>query len=393
MDGLPISMDIPSLKKKFDDAVSPFKGKEKENIQKNGSFDRKMLIETVFALIDVCENAFDVQTQQSCNTENIAEACAERTEAVLRKFMEKTTTQTEKCAERTESVLRKFLVKTSSPTDTANAASKMRDSDVSHVLVVENKDSDSERYTSATWSDVVRSSISNKLKDVPVSNTIVNRQGQGCIFLPSEKACADAKKALDSDFKLSATEKNSNKLWPKLKVHNLPTADCTVDDLHDMIVSKNPDVNNVLSVNSHAKLSVIFIDKKHNFAVLKVTPDVREVIMKRARLFVGMSSLFVSDHYHVERCYACQQFGHKQGSESCPAKNSHEVCVFCAGSHKSSDCRNKTCQLCANCAKSSSHTQKKNAKFHSASSTNCPVYQKEVEKLKLKICLDVKNYV
>ena len=69
MDGLPISMDIPLLKKKFDDAVSPFKGKEKRNIQKNGSFDSQMLIETVFTLIDVYESAFDVHTQQSCNTE------------------------------------------------------------------------------------------------------------------------------------------------------------------------------------------------------------------------------------------------------------------------------------------------------------------------------------
>ena len=366
-------MDIPALKRKFDDAVSPFKGKDKKTVLKNGSFNRETLIETVFSLIDVCEGVFTAESKSNSllNAKDIALACAETTEAVLKKFLPQQGTFTN-----------------SAPA----VSTKSRPSDASHVLVVEEKGSDDGKFTTTTWSDVVRNSISEKLKDVQVSSTTVNRQGQGCIFLPSEKACADAKKALDSDFKLTATPKNGNKLWPKLKIHNVP-ADCTKELLQSMIVSKNPGVSHALSSNEHAKLSVIFVEKKHNFAVLKVTPDVREEIMKSASIFVGMSSLFVTDHFYIERCFACQRFGHKQESEDCPAKGSNEVCMFCAGSHKTSDCRKKTSKLCANCARSSSHAYKINAKFHISSSNLCPVYQKEVEKLKMKTCYDIKNYI
>ena len=47
--------------------------------------------------------------------------------------------QTDSYAERTENVFRKFMVKTSFQADTASAASKLRKSDVSYVLVVEDK--------------------------------------------------------------------------------------------------------------------------------------------------------------------------------------------------------------------------------------------------------------
>lgn len=365
-------MDVPSLRKKFDDAVAPFKGKDKKTILKNSSFDRQTLTETVFSLMNVCDSLFDCKNTCSADTEKLAVAVAERTGAILKKLL----------PEQSNIVDPKPI-----------AAAGIRESDTTHVLVVEDKNSEGEKFTRETWSDVVKSSISKKLKDVPVSNTTVNSQGQGCIFLPSEKACTDAQKALDEDYKLSAAPKNSSKQWPKLKVHNVPSADCTSDELCEMIVSKNPDVQKLLSDNESARLSVIFIEKKYNFAVLKVTPDVRALIMKRARVFVGMNSLLVSDHFHVERCFACQKYGHKQDSEICPAKSSGPVCALCAGSHKSSDCREKTSQLCANCASSSSHIQKKNAKFHCSSSKECPVYQRELQKLKSKTCFDEKNYM
>ena len=45
---------LRTLKVKYDDAMFPFKGKDKTVVLKNGSFDRKMLIDTVFALNTVC---------------------------------------------------------------------------------------------------------------------------------------------------------------------------------------------------------------------------------------------------------------------------------------------------------------------------------------------------
>ncbi|XP_048248809.1 uncharacterized protein LOC125378050 [Haliotis rufescens] len=66
------------------------------------------------------------------------------------------------------------------------------------------------------------------------------------------------------------------------------------------------------------------------------------------------------------RCYTCQAFGH--GSKSCRAS---AVCYRCGDKHEATDCRKDV--KCSNCGGS-----------HMASSKSCPVWQHELQIMKIK---------
>ena len=128
--------------------------------------------------------------------------------------------------------------------------------------------------------------------------------------------------------------------------------------------------------------------------MLKVTPNIREAIMKKEKIYLDLESHHVSDSFHVQQCYQCQSFGHKANSEHCPNKNSDPTCFYCSCAHKSSACRNKddkSKHKCVNCNKSNNQTIKEGVSKHNASSRNCPFYQKEIELIKKRTCYDSKN--
>ena len=139
---------------------------------------------------------------------------------------------------------------------------------------------------------------------------------------------------------------------------------------------------------------MVYIDKKNNHAIIKVTPDIRESIMKTKKIFLDLESHHVNDSFHVLQCYHCQSYGHKANSENCPKKNLDPTCLYCAESHKSVNCRNKkdkSKQKCRNCLNSKTNSIKEEADNHNSNSKNCPSYLKEVELVKLKTCFDSKN--
>ena len=86
-------------------------------------------------------------------------------------------------------------------------------------MVVENHE---DNFSENSWATVVKSKVSSKLKSVPVHKTVLNKKGQGCIFLPSEKEKHEAIEVLKSYFKVTPSNcVSSKKLSPKLKIHNL----------------------------------------------------------------------------------------------------------------------------------------------------------------------------
>ena len=88
-----------------------------------------------------------------------------------------------------------------------------------HIVVVENHEGN---FSEDSWATVVKNKVSSKLKSVPVHKTVLNKKGQGCIFLPSEKEKHKAIEMLKSDFKVTPSNPaSSKKLSPKLKIHNL----------------------------------------------------------------------------------------------------------------------------------------------------------------------------
>ena len=233
------------------------------------------------------------------------------------------------------------------------------------------------------------------MKKLPVSKTVLSKNGKGCIFLPDEKALEDAKQALSDNYRVNATTKKPSMILPKIKINNMNTESYESNyDLRNEIVEKNSCIKSVLENDSNSKMEVIFIDKVNKSALLKVTPNIREAIMKNQRIYLDLESHRVSDSFHVQQCYHCQSFGHKANSEHCPNKNSKATCFYCSLAHKSSECRNKDTKSkhrCVNCKKSNNQTIKEGASKHNASSRSCPLYQREIEHIKAKTCFDSKN--
>ena len=362
-------MDLHTLKTKLHDASHNFRGKSKETILKNGSFDRKMLVDTALSLIKICD---DLVERNSCNTPNldsIVDMFANKTETLMRRVVEEA-----------------GLIKTNQ-TENKIVGKK-------HVLVVQNDDED--KFSSEKWSDVVKNKISDKLKNVPVDKTLLTNDGKGCIFLPDEAALQEANIKLSSDLSVSKSTRSPTKILPKLSINNINPEEVTSTEmLKENILQKNSVIAEKLSDDTRSKLDVVLIDKKKKKAILKVTPDIREIIMENERVFVNLESHHVTDSLHVEQCFHCQGFGHRSTSNRCPKKDSNPVCLFCASSHRSSNCNHKNNRSklkCANCENSNNKEIKNRAKLHSAASKNCPIFEREVEFLRKKTSYDPKNY-
>ena len=154
--------------------------------------------------------------------------------------------------------------------------------------------------------------------------------------------------------------------------------------LSDAILQKNPVVKQL--VDSGKSFNVLFIDDSKKYAVLKVSPEIRNEIMKYGTLYIGMQSHRVRDQFHVTQCFACQSFGHKHGSEHCSLKNGENICLYCGEKHRSKECdseikRNKSKHKCINCLRSNNTSHHKNAHGHTSASYDCPIFSRELQSL------------
>ena len=187
----------------------------------------------------------------------------------------------------------------------------------------------------------------------------MKKNGQGCIFLPSDKNIQEAVAALENDVKVAAsTSSPVKKILPKLKVCNL-TNYCAEDksELRTAILEKNVEVKECIENNENVVFEVLFITSADNnrscFAVIKVSPCLRDIIVKIHWLFIDMESHYVTDYHQIVQCYKCQGVGHKSDSKICPMCNTNcSVCLYCLGDHKSGQSTFKTStdkRECTNC--------------------------------------------
>ena len=148
------------------------------------------------------------------------------------------------------------------------------------------------------------------------------------------------------------------------------------------ILDKNQGIKDM--IENADDFSVILIDSVNKYAVLKVTPEIRRYIISRGKIFLGMYSLRVRDHFQPLQCFSCQQHGHKQGSPECKHfDKSDKTCLYCTGDHLSRECKVKkdaSKHACANCLHSSNPEHQKNAS-HKSTSFKCPFVVKEVNSL------------
>lgn len=98
--------------------------------------------------------------------------------------------------------------------------------------------------------------------------------------------------------------------------------------------------------------------------VLECSPEVRNIVRTRDRLYIGWQSCRVKDYNPVVRCYKCQQYGHV--AKYCRNKS---VCSHCAENHDIKECKNKNRPAkCSNCIMA------KRAADHQLNDSKCPEY-------------------
>ena len=366
-------MDFETIKTKFMDATKTFKGKTKDKIkEKTRSYDRNMLIDAVYSLIDIADDLVSTVEKENDYLDKLAKKFTEKTEGMIGK-----------------------LIGNNNNNENLNAKEPINSE--KHVLIVDGTNEDSnDKISPDTWAQVVKSDISVKLKNVPVSKTVLSKDGKGCIFLPDEKGLKDAQEALTGSYRVNATSKKPTMILPKIKINNLnPDNYQSNDQLKSEILAKNMSINSLLENDNNSKMDVIFIDKSSKSALLKVTPNIRETVMKNQKIYLDLESHHVSDSFHVQQCYHCQSFGHKANSGLCPSNNTKPTCFYCSLDHKSKECRNKdnkSKHKCVNCNKSNNKSIKEGASKHNASSRSCPLYQREIELIRTKTCYDSKNF-
>ena len=115
------------------------------------------------------------------------------------------------------------------------------------------------------------------------------------------------------------------KLLSKIKIHNFDSLKFDRnEDMKKAILEKNIELRTCLENSEKSLFELLFIVKNQNgtpnYAIVKVTPDVRNLILTTGKIFIEMSSHCISDHFHVEQCYKCQGYGHRSASKLCPLR-------------------------------------------------------------------------
>ena len=251
-----------------------------------------------------------------------------------------------------------------------------------HVVVVHGEIGENRfsGFNDNQWNDVVKKNLSTKLKSIPIKKSLKTREGKACLFVENEKTMNDVKEALQDQYNVEVNKAKSKAILPKVKMFDLNTSVYTkesTEKLKNDILEKNVGINAAYQEDG-SFFEVLFIDTKFNFAILKMSENMRAVMKGQGnRIYLDLTSHAVKDNFHITQCYQCQKYGHKAGSPHC---SGIQVCLYCSESHLSKECpvkEDRSKHACSNC-KISPHF-KGNAHGHQSNSIFCPVFIKETE--------------
>ena len=237
------------------------------------------------------------------------------------------------------------------------------------------------KITEDDWTKVVKKDVQKSLKSVPVIKSSTSSGGTARLQFRSKEDLASAEQALQAKYKLTSKSEETKKLDPKITIFDLDADMLEKSKLEEEVLNKNEGIRKLKDQGELCKR--VFLDDKERFAVLQVSPAIREVIRKNNdKVCLGLEIHRVKDRFHVVQCYHCQGYGHTSGSIYCRSREEDPSCFFCAGSHASKDCRKKKDKKlgeikCTNCAKSKSRDERGSAGTHKASDTLCPFYIRE----------------
>ena len=358
-----MEMSLDTSKDKLKDVLKVYKGLTKESVIAQGKYSRPLLTDTVFALKDIAEELIGIiEKQLGINKQDICDTLMEKFSNLLKQTM--------------PNAIKSAVQSTTITHD--EVAQKPEEKEKFTLLIEKGND---EVFNKESWSEVTKRNISHKLKNVPVKKAAVTKEGQGYLLLPSKEAQDQAEMALKEDFNVTKAVKSQSMILPKLKIFDVD--DFSKDDkslLKNAIVEKNECID--LMIKNGKTFDVIFIDEVNKCAVVKVSPEIRNAVLKYGSVYIDMKSHKVKDHVHIIQCFACQKYGHKQGSEYCEHHMTDNFyCRYCSGNHRSTTCSVKhdtNKHRCINCVSSKVLQHQENS-CHASSSSYCPIAKKEKE--------------
>ena len=263
---------------------------------------------------------------------------------------------------------------------------KMKEPVTKHTILIKSDDEKKKPFSDESWSKVVKDSIEPKLKNVPVSKTIRTKDGFGVLFFPNIKQRDLAASNLKDTCKLEPQNRDVKSILPKLKINGIPADNflkIEKQTIKQAILDKNPTIKDL--VENHDKtLEVLFFKEEQNtkycFAVIKVDIEVKNAIFSQGKkIFIGLSSCWITERHHILQCYKCQQFGHKKGAVECKLNNVNiNVCLYCSNNHSSKSCpvKGKTeLYKCINCEASTDASIKSSCVGHTTTFINYPSFQ------------------
>ena len=193
------------------------------------------------------------------------------TEKVLEKF-------SSKFIETTKNDLNAILLKPE--TNQTKNKKAIAANDQKLILGVNEADIENSQTTQKkSFSAALKDNLTNKLKDIPVTSTTVTKQGKAILTFPSAEVCLQAKSSLQTDFQVSVSDKKAPIVQPRLKINHLVPELTSLDknELRTKIISKN----DVLKNANESEFDVTFIEKKYNYAVAKVSPEIFQALEKK----------------------------------------------------------------------------------------------------------------
>ena len=261
--------------------------------------------------------------------------------------------------------------------------------DEKHVVIIEDKQDTGKIFTKDQWSDVVKQSVTNKLKTVPVSKAVLTKEGKVCLIVPTKEAQNNAKTNLENEFNVTTNSSKIKQLLPKMKITDIDTTHYKTDNSADLIAAileKDKTLSDLITNNGYT-MEVVFIHDKGQYAIVKMSPEIRSYIINNGRkVNVDLSIKHVKDQLHLTQCFTCQEFGHKTGSPHCKASSGSPVCLYCAGSHLSKNCldtvkKDSSKHKCSNCLKSTISTERDGAIGHTTTNSACPRVVRESKRM------------
>ena len=231
--------------------------------------------------------------------------------------------------------------------------------------------------TQAAAPSVPLDDLRDILKCVPVKSCRETVHGNVVVKFPHAEAKDEAKALGESsaDFQDIAVSE-PRKMLPKMTLLDVPPS-LPDSEIVSGIQEKSPMIKGLLDAGHTLTLLFSRVKNGKKMAVIKMSPDVRNTIVRSGnRVFLGLSSCRAFDRFWALQCHHCQKFGHTK--DRCPKKSASPICGFCAGSHTSSDCPDKSVLKCVNCSSLGNLLERCR---HSASSLDCPVMISERKKV------------